>query len=92
VLINNAGNVFAGRALTADGLERTFALNHMAYFVLTHALRDRLLAAAPARIVNTASGAHRGNSLDFDDVQMERGYRALTALWALEARQHSVHA
>jgi NAD(P)-dependent dehydrogenase (short-subunit alcohol dehydrogenase family) len=79
VLINNAGNIFASRALTADGLERTFALNHMAYFVLTHGLRDRLLAAAPARIVNTASGAHRGNSLDFDDLQMERDYRALTA-------------
>jgi NAD(P)-dependent dehydrogenase (short-subunit alcohol dehydrogenase family) len=79
VLINNAGNVYARRALTADGLECTFALNHMAYFVLTHALRERLLAASPARIVNTASGAHRRNSLDFDDLQMERGYRALTA-------------
>jgi NAD(P)-dependent dehydrogenase (short-subunit alcohol dehydrogenase family) len=79
VLINNAGNIFASRALTPDGLERTFALNHMAYFVLTHQLRDRLLAAAPARIVNTASHAHRGNSLDFDDLQMERQYRALTA-------------
>ena len=79
LLINNAGNVFAGRALTADGLERTFALNHMAYFVLTHALRDRLVAAAPARIVNTASGAHRGNSLNFDDLQMERSYSALKA-------------
>jgi len=79
VLINNAGNIFARRALTADGLERTFALNHMSYFVLTHGLRDRLLAASPARIVNTASGAHRGNSLDFDDLQMERNYRAYTA-------------
>jgi NAD(P)-dependent dehydrogenase (short-subunit alcohol dehydrogenase family) len=79
VLINNAGNVFARRGVTADGLERTFALNHMAYFVLTHRLRERLLAAAPARIVNTASGAHNGNSLDFDDLQMERRYRALTA-------------
>jgi NAD(P)-dependent dehydrogenase (short-subunit alcohol dehydrogenase family) len=79
VLINNAGNVFARRAVTADGLERTFALNHMAYFVLTHSLRERLLAAAPARVVNTASGAHRGNALDFDDLQMERRYRALTA-------------
>jgi NAD(P)-dependent dehydrogenase (short-subunit alcohol dehydrogenase family) len=44
VLINNAGNVFPNRQLTADGLERTFATNHMAYFVLTHALRERLLA------------------------------------------------
>jgi NAD(P)-dependent dehydrogenase (short-subunit alcohol dehydrogenase family) len=79
VLINNAGNVFARRGVTADGLERTFALNHMAYFVLTHGLRERLLAASPARIVNTASGAHSGNSLDFDDLQMERRYRALTA-------------
>jgi NAD(P)-dependent dehydrogenase (short-subunit alcohol dehydrogenase family) len=79
VLINNAGNVHWRRALTADGLERTFALNHMAYFVLTHTLRERLLAASPARIVNTASGAHRGNSLDFDDLQMERSYRGLTA-------------
>jgi NAD(P)-dependent dehydrogenase (short-subunit alcohol dehydrogenase family) len=79
VLINNAGNVFGRRAVTADGLERTFALNHMAYFVLTQTLRERLIAAAPARIVNTASGAHRGNALDFDDLQMERRYRALTA-------------
>jgi NAD(P)-dependent dehydrogenase (short-subunit alcohol dehydrogenase family) len=47
--------------------------------VLTHELRERLMAAAPARIVNTASGAHRGNSLDFDDLQMEKSYRALTA-------------
>ncbi|HEY6256252.1 MAG TPA: SDR family NAD(P)-dependent oxidoreductase [Xanthobacteraceae bacterium] len=79
VLINNAGNIFVRRTLTADGLERTFALNHMAYFVLTHALRDRLVAAAPARVVNTASRAHRSNLLDFDDLQMEKHYRALTA-------------
>ena len=51
----------------------------MAYFVLTHQLRDRLVASAPARIVNTASAAHRGNSLDFNDLQMEKHYRAMTA-------------
>jgi NAD(P)-dependent dehydrogenase (short-subunit alcohol dehydrogenase family) len=79
VLINNAGNIFARRAVTADGLERTFALNHMAYFVLTHQLRERLVASSPARIVNTASRAHQGNSLDFDDLQMEKHYRAMTA-------------
>jgi NAD(P)-dependent dehydrogenase (short-subunit alcohol dehydrogenase family) len=79
VLINNAGNIFARRALTADGMERTFALNHMAYFLLTHQLRDRLVASAPARIVNTASAAHRGNVLDFGDLQMEKRYRPLTA-------------
>jgi len=62
VLINNAGNIFLTRAVTLDGLERTFALNHMAYFVLTHRLRQRLIASAPARIVNTASAAHRANT------------------------------
>jgi retinol dehydrogenase 12 len=56
-LVNNAGNIFGTRKVTTEGLERTFALNHMAYFVLTHCLRERLFAAAPARIVSTASGA-----------------------------------
>ena len=72
VLINNAGNIFLTRAVTVDGLERTFALNHMAYFVLTHRLRERLIASAPARIVNTASAAHQGQYLDFNDLQMEK--------------------
>jgi NAD(P)-dependent dehydrogenase (short-subunit alcohol dehydrogenase family) len=60
VLINNAGAMFAARRVTEDGLERTFALNHMAYFVVTAGLRERLTASAGARIVNTASDAHRG--------------------------------
>jgi NAD(P)-dependent dehydrogenase (short-subunit alcohol dehydrogenase family) len=75
VLINNAGNIFGRRALTEDGLERTFATNHVAYFVLALLLRDRLIAAAPARVVNTASAAHRGEKLDFDDLQCTKGYR-----------------
>jgi NAD(P)-dependent dehydrogenase (short-subunit alcohol dehydrogenase family) len=75
VLINNAGAIFSSRAVTPDGLERTFALNHMSYFVLTAALRDRLIAAAPARIVNTASNAHRAGHVDFDDLQSARSYR-----------------
>jgi NAD(P)-dependent dehydrogenase (short-subunit alcohol dehydrogenase family) len=75
VLVNNAGAIFASRAVTEDGLERTFALNHMSYFVLTALLRDRLLAAAPARIVNTASNAHRRGHVDFDDLQAARSYR-----------------
>src|SRR5258708_7355822 len=79
VLLNNAGAMFATRGVTEDGLERTFAVNHMAYFVLTHRLEERLAAAAPSRIVNTASDAHRGNTLDFDDLQSERRYRGLTA-------------
>jgi len=65
--------------VTAEGLERTFALNHMAYFVLTQALRERLIASAPARIVSTASDAHVRASLDFDDLQCAKGYRAFTA-------------
>jgi NAD(P)-dependent dehydrogenase (short-subunit alcohol dehydrogenase family) len=79
VLINNAGNVFSTRQVTPDGLERTFATNHMAYFVLTHELRERLVASAPARVVNTASAAHIGRTLDFDDLQLTRGYRVMTA-------------
>ncbi len=78
VLINNAGAMFNERRVTEDGLERTFALNHMAYFVLSHRLRERLIAAAPARIVNVASDAHRGNTLDFADLQSAHGYRGFT--------------
>jgi NAD(P)-dependent dehydrogenase (short-subunit alcohol dehydrogenase family) len=74
VLVNNAGAMFGRRRVTEDGLELTFALNHMAYFVLTEGLRARLAAAAPARIVNTASMAHRRFTLDFDDLQSARGY------------------
>jgi len=79
VLINNAGNVFSRRELTPDGLERTFATNHMAYFVLTGCLRECLQAAAPSRIVNTASAAHIGRALDFDDLQLATHYRVMTA-------------
>jgi NAD(P)-dependent dehydrogenase (short-subunit alcohol dehydrogenase family) len=75
VLINNAGSLFATREVTEDGLERTFATNHMAYVVLTHYLRDRLIAAAPARIVNTASDAHAREQLDLADLQMANDYR-----------------
>jgi retinol dehydrogenase 12 len=78
VLINNAGSIFGTRQETPDGLELTFATNHMAYFILTQMLLPGLTAAAPARVVNTASGAHRGQQLDFDDLQARRGYRAQT--------------
>jgi NAD(P)-dependent dehydrogenase (short-subunit alcohol dehydrogenase family) len=79
VLINNAGAMFWRRQFTAYGLERTFALNHMAYFLLTALLRERIVASAPARIVNVASDAHRGVRLDFDDLNAERRYGAYTA-------------
>ncbi|MFO1184559.1 MAG: SDR family NAD(P)-dependent oxidoreductase [Bauldia sp.] len=74
VLVNNAGSFFLTRQVSPQGLERTFALNHMAYFVLAERLRDRLVASAPARIVNVASEAHRGARIDFDDLQSERRY------------------
>jgi len=67
VLINNAGAFFQHREVTADGLEKTFAVNHMAYFVITETLRPRL--APDARIVSTASIAHSRAVLDFDDLQ-----------------------
>src|SRR5947207_14736480 len=79
VLINNAGALFARRRLTRDGLEFTFALNHMGYFVLTQGLRERLLASRPARIINTASAAHQDATLDFDDLRSAKNYRALKA-------------
>jgi NAD(P)-dependent dehydrogenase (short-subunit alcohol dehydrogenase family) len=74
VLVNNAGALFANRITTSDGLELTFALNHMGYFRLTALLRDRLIASAPARVVNVASEAHRGSHLDFEDLQCSRRY------------------
>ncbi len=73
VLIDNAGAMFNRRTVTADGLEKTFALNHMAYFMLTQCLLPNI--AEGGRIVVTASNAHRGARLDFDDLQSERGYR-----------------
>jgi NAD(P)-dependent dehydrogenase (short-subunit alcohol dehydrogenase family) len=79
VLINNAGGMFASRRLTPEGLEYTFALNHMAYFVVTEELRKRLLASSPARIVNTASAAHQGVRLDFDDLQLAKSFGPMKA-------------
>jgi retinol dehydrogenase-12 len=74
VLINNAGGMWLKREVSVDGLEMTFAVNHLAYFLLTHLLLDTLQASAPARIVNVASNAHRKATLDFDDLQAERHY------------------
>jgi NAD(P)-dependent dehydrogenase (short-subunit alcohol dehydrogenase family) len=75
VLINNAGAMFGARDVTGDGLERTFALNHMSYFVMAHGLRERLWSTAGARVVNTASDAHRFAKLDFADLQSARNYQ-----------------
>jgi NAD(P)-dependent dehydrogenase (short-subunit alcohol dehydrogenase family) len=79
VLINNAGAAFGRRQVTEDGIELTFATNHLSYFVVTDGLRDCLLAAGRARIVNTSSEAHRGAKLDFDDLQFAKRYRVFAA-------------
>jgi NAD(P)-dependent dehydrogenase (short-subunit alcohol dehydrogenase family) len=74
VLINNAGAVFSTRQVTGDALEMTFATNHIAYFVVTYLLLERLKATPGARIVSTASHAHKGAKLDFNDLQSERHF------------------
>ncbi len=80
LLLNNAGALFARRELTPEGRERTFALNHLAYFVLTQQLLPLLRASAPSRIVNVSSDAHLGARIDFDDLDYARGrYRPFVA-------------
>jgi len=79
MLINNAGSVFAKRTLTADGIEATFAVNHLAPFLLTQQLLPRLIESAPARIITVASGRHAHGTMDFDDLGFARGYQILRA-------------
>ena len=79
VLINNAGVFRSERITTADGIEATFAVNHLAYFLLTNLLLDRLKAGAPSRIVNVASADHSNATIDFDDLQGEEGYTGAKA-------------
>lgn len=76
ILVNNAGAVNSQREITEDGHELTFAVNHLAPFLLTRLLLDRLQSSAPSRIVNVASNAHFGTKLAFDDLHNERDYRA----------------
>jgi retinol dehydrogenase-14 len=79
VLVNNAGTVFARRTLTDDGVEATFAVNHLAGFLLTELLLDRIRESAPSRIVFTSSEGHYSGTLDLDDVGFERGYSIMRA-------------
>jgi NAD(P)-dependent dehydrogenase (short-subunit alcohol dehydrogenase family) len=79
VLVNNAGAMFSTRKLTEDELETTFTLNHMAYFVVTQGLRERLVASTSARVVSTASAAHQGARLDFDDLQLAKSFGPMKA-------------
>ena len=77
VLVNNAGAIYSGRELSGDGIELTWAVNHLAPFLLTELLVERLVASAPARIVTTSSAAHRGRSLTLEnaDGKGSRGFR-----------------
>jgi len=79
VLVNNAGGIFMERTTSLDGLEMTFALNHMGYFLLTNQLLDLLKASQPARIVNVSSNAHRFGDIDLDDLQNEQKYSGFGA-------------
>lgn len=74
VLVNNAGAIYMKRQVNQDGLEMTFALNHLGYFLLTHLLLDALRSSGAGRIVNVSSEAHRGFSMNLDDLQNERSY------------------
>jgi retinol dehydrogenase 14 len=73
ILVNNAGGVFKDRKVTVDGIEQTFAVNHLGYFLLTTLLLDLAIASAPSRIVNVASTGHYGGDLDFEDMGYEKG-------------------
>src|SRR4028118_216081 len=79
VLVNNAGVFRSERITTAGGMEATFAVNHLAYSLLTNLLLDVLKASAPSRIVNVASADHSNATIDFDDLQGEKGYRGAKA-------------
>lgn len=74
VLLNNAGGTFATRQLSVDRIEMTFALNHLAYFLLTNMLLETMKASAPARIINVSSDAHSGGRIDFDNLQGEQSF------------------
>ncbi len=79
VLVNNAGAIIMKREESVDGIEMTFAVNHLNYFLLTHLLLDMLKAAPAARIVNVSSEAHRGARLNFDDLENKLGYTSWKA-------------
>ena len=79
VLLNNAGGYFTKHEITSDGLEMTFALNHMSYFLLTNKLMELLKYSAPARIVNVSSDAHYGVDIEFENLNGEQEYKAWKA-------------
>ncbi len=91
VLINNAGVIPPRREVTVDGLEMQFAVNHLAYFLLTNLLLPQIKAGAPSRIINVSSGAHTHAAMDFDDLQARAELPAQIGLCPLEVGQHPVH-
>jgi NAD(P)-dependent dehydrogenase (short-subunit alcohol dehydrogenase family) len=82
VLVNNAGLYLGERLLSQDGYEMTFAVNHLAPFLLTNLLLDTLRASAPARVVNVSSGAHMAGHISFDDLDAKRGFSGFRAYGA----------
>ncbi len=81
ILMNNAGVLLGERRETADGYETTFATNHLAYFLLTRLLIDRLKESAPARVINVSSMVHAWGTINFDDPFMNKNYRSLPAYY-----------
>ena len=79
VLVNNAGALFTSYRETVDGIEMTFALNHLAYFLLTQLLLDTITASAPARIINVSSDSHEGGAINFDDLYHRQQYSGWAA-------------
>ncbi len=79
VLVNNAGAIYLSRQSTVDGIELTFALNHLNYFLLTNLLLDTLKASAPSRIINVSSAVHMNATMNFDDLQGQRKYSGMSA-------------
>ena len=74
VLVNNAGATFGERMESVDGIEMTFALNHLGYFLLTNLLLDILEASKPSRVINVSSSLHKFGNINFDDIPFKKGY------------------
>src|SRR3954454_17383269 len=90
VLINNAGIITRDRELTVDGIEKQFAVNHLAYFLLSNLLLDQLLAGAPSRIINVSSGARRSHT-GLRRSARRTGIQRQQGIWSVQAGEHSVH-
>ncbi len=92
VLLNNAGAMFYDRQVTVDGLERTFATNHMSYFVLTLSLRPQLAAAAPSRVVNTCFGCAPWREARLRRFAVREEIQGIHGVWTFQAEQYPIHA